>query len=461
MSQPIYFKNNPIRINNKNTIQLNYPITTIYPSGFQKTLANGGFIQIPFTNTNTNVTLQTSTSTPYTSTNLYIYGKIFNIPDIPYDGVLVIENAPNTNDASTKLYTCILLQKSANASGMSPTVVDQIIGQSVKQTAQTLSVEINQLLGESTNDIIYLDTTGHQVVIVLATSLVPVQIISDLSKYSTSTTLFDQSYPQGGTYSIINGTEGQGTAESFVTKEGFKEGLDDLYIDCTPTDVDPATVATYALPINSGLMADINQTNFMNTAINFFVFLMLCVVANFAVPIWYKTFIMDVIRNGGTDDEYARLSAVDKFLGVVVFIFSLALAIDGIKEKNVLETTVGIMSFVIFMVSFMILWNKKANDETFNFKDLNQTASMGDFGQFANDTWRFILTHFQSFFAVFLFVLSGVWIPVLAIWRNYPNLLPNPPGHALRLIAGYTFSFGTVFSIYLTKMMGVKLEYYE
>jgi hypothetical protein len=219
--------------------------------------------------------------------------------------------------------------------GMSPTVVDQIIGQSVKQTTQTLSAEINQLLNNSTTDVIYLDTTGQQVVIVLGTSLVPVQIISDLSKYSTATTLFDQSYPQGGTYSIINGTTGQenasqgqkmeaqGLAESFVTKEGFKEGIDspgsDLYIDCTPTDVDPATVATYALPINSGLMADINQTNFMNTAINFFVFLMLCVVANFAVPIWYKTFIMDVIRNGGTDDEYARLGAVDKFLGVVYF----------------------------------------------------------------------------------------------------------------------------------------------
>jgi hypothetical protein len=253
--------------------------------------------------------------------------------------------------------------------------------------------------------------------------------------------------------------KGKDGFQTMITKEGFDDGSD-IWIDCSPTGESADKIAMYNLPISSDLMGDINQTNFMRTTMNFFVFLILCLTAYMVVPFWYKNFIMDIIHASNVDDEVARLKAVDILLCIIVFTFSLYLSIDGIKSKNVDETTVGVMSFILLIVSLIIMIKKKSSDENFSFIGTDQTYGFGDFGQLIIDTVYFIKSDPTTVLYIWAFISFCVWFPTYYIYKYYPELMPNS-SHTFGLITTMWLSYGSIFTLYLTKLIGVKLANYE
>jgi len=433
-------------------IKYDFPEATLLFNQFQNTLSNNKFIQIPYPNSKPNLQIAATTTTSYTANALYIYKNFHEIVNVKYDGELIIE-ATSASNSGTKTYMCFLLK--TDSSVPDDNQIDIVIRQSIKPNLPQGSFELNQYMNNPTNPcILYIDTNNN-VVLIFTT---PIPVKSDFTDFSNKPTIISTT-SLSGSYNIIKALPIKIVVETKTT-EGFQEGFEDIYIDCQPTGETAETIATYNLPIHSDLMGDINQTNFMRTTMNFAVFFMLCVAAYMVVPFWYKTFIMDVIHSAGTGDEVARLKAVDILLVVCIFIFSLSLSIDGIKTKSIDETTVGVMSFVLLIMSLVIMINKKSSDDNYSFPDASMSQSQPDFASFIWDTFTYVKENSTEVFVIWLMISIAVWAPTLYIYYYKPGLMPDAD-HTIKLIAGMWASYGSIFSVYFTKMISLKLAHYD
>ena len=471
------------------------------------------------TNASKNVLNQSMSTqnSSFTSNIAYIYGKIHNIGGIDYNGEMIIEHSPITNGGA-KLFVCFLLKTDTQRKNPSeidtqrknPSEIDTIIIQSEKPT-KPIPFHLNKLINQTTYPMMHIDNNNK--IIVFTT---PIPVKTDFKDFANTANIFSlpsskndyvilkndpmelnsKSYQKwidniasetelntkrqneieeermknkerNRQLDIIKGLEMDkkiAVATGATGKEkftGFREGMsDDVYIDCQPTGETAENIATYNLPINSNLMNDINKSDFMKTTINFFLFLIVCFAEYMVVPIWYKSFIMDMIHSGGAGDEVSRLKAVDIFLCIFIFTFSISLSIDGIKTKNVDQTTVGVMSFILLIVSMIIMINKKSTDDAYSFVESANSRSMADFYDFLIDTLSFVRQNKTEVFFVWLFVTISVWAPTLWVYYKRPEWMHRKE-HLMELIAGMWASYGTIFSIYLTKMIKLKLANYD
>jgi len=405
-----------------NTIHCNYDKTDFYKNQIEKTVANGGYIKIPYpSKSNTpNIYSDKLFNGEYVTKNIYIIKKIHKIKNIQFDGELVIEHKSLTNN-ETPLYSCFLLKTSTNTNA---TDIDTLIS----GTSDT-SINMNSYSISEKKAIFY--KTSNENVIIFPT---PILVKSAFDEYKSQAIL---NLPENSNeYSVVNITSNLGNIE------GFKEGVDntieeDKYVDvatyCQPIDEeDPAIAEKAEILIPSDGKVSINKaaTSQLSTAMNFFGFFIMVIFVIVIVPTIYHFFIVKlVLDNKKANPPFTpqqmldRLSAVDIVMGVMLFLFSFALVNNGIVYNLPGNTVVGFYVFIFFISSFILLQYKRMFDSENFLKPFNEVDQLNpaNIASIKPDLGGFILGIFYNRSILTIALLTALIYVII----HFSIIVPN------------------------------------
>jgi len=388
-----------------NVIYYNYGKTTLYKNQYEKTLANGGYIKMPYPSQSNHPNISSNVlKTGYVASQLFIGRKIHKINDVSFDGELIIKHIPLTNNEHP-LYTCFLLKTDAQLK--TPTAIDSII-----DGKNDTDLQLNYLI-ESTTAIHY-STNEH--VIIFTQPIYVKSIFDDFQQLNIIN-------PYHVNYDIMY-------VEANLGIEGFIEGIDGGEDDtkaiaayCSPIDEnDPS----YGDQANTLLALGGDESRIQNDAtvssiklsMNFMAFFALAIFATFAVPIIYDNFVAVLVLYNillkTPQEKLNRLNAVDMYISVVLFGLAFSFIHYGILSTDSYYTLIGFYIFIFFIASFIRLqydrvfntddfYKKISREPVWNEKvKLNELAPLaGDepnFEKIKNDLWGFFTNNLSELF---------------------------------------------------------------
>ena len=252
-----------------------YYNTPIYLNQYEKNTIMNGFIKLPFINANSlkEPNLYTSNNN-YIIQNLYIFKNIHNINNIDYDGELVIEHIPNTNNEQ-KVYTVLLLK--TNSGSLENNDIDTIIyNAGINNPKKKVNLNLNTILSQT---MINADTPKntpiyqHKNVYVF---IKPIYVNSHFINFSDD--ILNSPFPKYKKYEIVvNGEQYYINTISFKSifggensfNEGFKfmtaddtstdpHAKENVYIDCKPIDDSDVDKNVQYVPITSDNNSTLN-----------------------------------------------------------------------------------------------------------------------------------------------------------------------------------------------------------
>jgi hypothetical protein len=382
------------------------------------------YYSISFPNKSPNLTYSKINPSSYTATHLYLFGLLHNnIQDISVStdnvvGELVIEHTTN-QPPNRKIYTCFLLKRSSADSNND---IDKLveIANGTYQGNSGVDIDLNQTIPRQT-DIFYYDGIANDKVFIFT---VPIEINSKTADFiqqqlSVSTTMF-KTFAPNNTVHIQLETK----VETFVGGT-LREGIDnDVYIDCQPTGESDETIQAYSIPINSEYSGAKGTIDFMRSAVNLLMFLIISIVAYFMLPPIYKKIVIDKINTqypGNTETRLQNISYADTsimliLVGYVLYSFAIGIASEG----NVGFIYIGFAMSVITAAMYSIIQVKKVDLEFMStMVDKTQVSSknadpknpltvnlMGVFSFLATLVMTLIGTekHRNNFFVLWLFI---------------------------------------------------------
>jgi hypothetical protein len=398
---------------------------------YEKDVLNNGYIKIPFQNNKS--TIQPNLILPnndkYKTENIYIYKKNLGLDkNMDYDGELIIEHTPITN-SDNKVYVCILLKTRSGVD--EETDIDKLIH---KSFPNQMNLNLNEIfknmnsscLVNKSNDVFIFKT--------------PLLIRSYFDEFSDI---------ENPLFSVIiknqlNSIETTHIDSSSSSKEGFTEGLsqedlqqvdselvtglNNMYIDCSPVDSvgnKIETGTTEMVPVNSDSLLNPSTVIFMSTVQNFFIFIVLIIVIAAVVPNIYKYVIMKFIEtNYSTEpNKNSYLLVFDYIILSVIFIVAFGVLISGINHNNQLETTMGVLLFLCFTLSIVIMTILKfMKKDYYNFID--DIDSIGQkSGSFSGKLIEIFFDIFKRFFTYFFIVFGDGWNLMFLLLFELFNLL--------------------------------------
>jgi hypothetical protein len=340
----------------------------------------------------------------YTAKNIYLYGLLHNniigltVSNDNIIGELVIEHTNNFN----KVYTCYLLQKSSKPINKKsskyntspPKNIDDIINFVFNSDSNMLTgLVLNNIIGDYNKIpyIYYKDTTNPNNNIFIYTKPIIINNtdnINFLSNLSNNTNLFSINAPLQQT--MVNEYFTDNT-EGFTLIEGLKNNNNkknnnknktqtndnDIYIDCTPTGVSSNDIKTYNLPINSNLIGEKQQMDFINTSINFLLFTFVVFIIYFTVPSVYKKIVIDKVNKMNGIDILTRIRSIDIWISLFIFILCYILFTDGFDNNNGNSLIYGLFVVIIFCVSVSLIQSNKS-DPTYMKTIINGCSPKGE-----------------------------------------------------------------------------------
>jgi len=327
---------------------INYDNKIIYD--FSRISINKNEVQSPNTNTSINyfkVPYINKSSNPnfyytsegvtksYDSKNLYIYGLLHNNiigisdknPNII--GELVIEMKSTTDTA----YLCFLLEKPPPYGAPPSSDVDKILALNKKDSDIVVEVVLNNNITTQENAIVYKNNNSNvfiftDTIILNEESAKQVYGSSGVGGYDIKSDLF-----------LINsGTDFMVVPYKNVTIKQEEQ----IYIDCNPAGESNETINTYNLPINSELMNEKQEMDYMKTSVNFAMFSLMVVVCYFLVPSFYKFMVIDKVirihenvqKVSGANDVLTRIRTADFLIGIFFILTGYVLFQTGIVSDN-------------------------------------------------------------------------------------------------------------------------------
>jgi len=211
--------------------------------------------------------IYSNTGTPqkYKATNLYIYGKLHNIKDLNYNGELIIKNTSLTNN--NIIYTIFLLKTAY----IPRNTLDTLISSVNKQDTSYNSLDINNLINNNNNYIVYFDNSTK---VIINTNVINIK--TDLSSYATRIALFNAN---PANYSIVKPSSN-----------------DDEYVNCESLPIDSETELSYVIPSDSSVINSVMKDNFLVMMMTyiycFFAFLIILFFAPkiYRIPYYYPDY---------------------------------------------------------------------------------------------------------------------------------------------------------------------------
>lgn len=262
-------------------------------------------------------------------------------------GELIISNVSTNND--NQIYMCYLLS-SVGSIGIGPTSqVDTILNTAANNVSTPIVVNLNSDTAANSNSTKYIvyNSSNGTTVIVCTTPIVISS--SSIFPLQNNLGLFDMYSP---TYSVCSAaTEGS-------------------WMECDYVPIDSEDVATYNLPINSGISKDQSTFNSFQTIILFIVFFFISMLAYFLIPSVYSWFANKVIVD--VYDENSRKNRVfimdcilSAVLGGIAFLLIMIGAFGSENPNNGDILLSGFCIGIIYLIGYIIVQSKKTNDDNF------------------------------------------------------------------------------------------------
>lgn len=402
--------NNPIDKTSK--LVYNYFSTAINKSEIQENTnydGNAQYLSIPFINgTSTNNLYYTNTKNQqFSTTKIYLYGLLHNnISGITTQssnttgiiGEIVIEHKGLNGTA----YVCFFVKAPDNEENPPTNDIDNIYYLLNNAGSVSESIILNNIISTQNECFVYKDSkhAGNTVFIFTTPIVVNANTAEIMKSYIKTTTLFD-----------VNPTNYTIIPAGGISR--FQE--DQIYIDCSPTGASQEEINTYNVPINSELMHEKQDMDYMKTSVNFFVFLVGLVVCYFAVPQLYKLLVVEktilfksLYPNAIPTPELERIRSIDVFI-LCSFITLASLSFYyGYAYNNYNLITAGLFSAIFYGLSFSIIQNNKIMDSFMSGKDKdgkklelkyivnaegvsNAKFNAGDFGAFIMQALKFLV----------------------------------------------------------------------
>lgn len=332
---------------------------------------NSLFYQVSFPNKSPNLTYSKISPSSYTATNLYLFGLLHNnitglsVSDKDLVGELVIEHATNSY-MGRKVYTCFLLKqhRDSNVNG-----IDHLfeMADGKYKNKHALDIELNQIIPKQTDCFFYTDASSSNHIFVFTT---PIEINTASADFirenlSVRTKLFNTFAPNNALRIQLGHNTDKGDPDRTVL-EGLENN--DVYIDCQPTGESDETIQAYNIPIKSEYSGAKTTIDFMRSAINLLMFLVISVFAYFILPPIYKKIVVDKINlNPAYSDNsirnenmfYADTLIIAILSMYVIFSFGYGVA----DEANIGFIYIGFALSVVAAAMYSIIQVKKLDKE--------------------------------------------------------------------------------------------------
>jgi hypothetical protein len=393
----------------KRTEIINYDYYDIPVFHQEKTLENNGYIKFQYS-TSKSISFSHPNliykGNEYITKNLYIFNRYYNIKNIDYNGLLIIENEPINNSVSSNIFTVFLLKTVPNLMWNSQNAdkgdfaslwqndIDKLLTKDTmdEKKQEKNFLQLNKYITNNQKTVVFEN-------VILFTS--PINIRSNFNHFVT---------PQHVSMGILNPftenytvvyakRKNTPTPASNNTIENFDDN--DVYnklettqfendVTCQPSEnVDNETVSKIAMvPVDSDYLNGVYQITMMRTLFDIFIFIILLFFCIFASPSIYTAIIKQPLvgnffpsDSGTGSTSRINLQTIQGFLDILFSILLLVvgvfLTIDGVTTTNGLEMLMGIYFTLITVFSICVIHYYKltggfdiSNGTTYIFKFL-------------------------------------------------------------------------------------------
>lgn len=333
--------NDTTKIANDKSISVDFLDTSIYYQQYRRTLNNGGYIDIPFSNPTNLVNpsviyFSLNPTIKYKSTNLSIFKKSHLLKNIDYDGELVIKNVPIDKEDGDVIFVCFPLK---TTSRIEDRPIDKIIKMSeiIQPKEIKMNININSMIDRSQKYIFYKDKNS---IVVVFTN--PIEVTSKFNDFYTC----DLFSLYADNYNVL---------QNAPIIEGFVEGL----TICTPVD-DGGDDISDGLVVNYLSSKQTQENKTIDILFSLIMFVILFCVAFFGAPFAFKS----IFISESTDIN----EIFGKTLGFSFYyvIFSIALIVGGFSVKDKNESIAGIFLLILWGVSLMTILSRWKIDRQYS-----------------------------------------------------------------------------------------------
>jgi len=345
------------------------------------------FYQIKLRNKEPNFIYGGLSPSSYTAKSIYLFGLLHrNISGISSNdksniiGEIVIEHT-NHNKQLQKVYTCFLIKETKetdvtklpagqteedipNKSIMNKSI-DGLIPLINNKLAPEYTFDLSSDIPTQTHSIHYVDKTNH---IFVFTN--PIEINKDTAKFfknevSHKTNLFSI-YPTndssnktlfyGSETILLNGTPSN--TDGFRLMEGIDEDdnaaeTNDIWIDCSPTGESDDTVqALRSIPVDSEYSKHKEQIDGFKMITNFFMFILITLLAFFMVPKLYKSIIVDFFNKStapgaAAADVHVKIFHADMAM-IMIFLLNFGVSFASISIYYIMFiSSIALVSYAL------------------------------------------------------------------------------------------------------------------
>jgi hypothetical protein len=402
-----FVSNDETRDTDSKKVVFDYYNTKIYFHQYGQTPNNGGYVDIIFSTpanvVNPNIIyISHGPTLKYKSSKLFVYKKTHFIDDLVFDGEIVIENTPITNNNNDKIYVCIPLKTNASIQSSD---IDEMISTAdvINPSKISMDINLNDKINKK-NPYFYYEN-GSNKIVVLNTA---VEVNTSFEKFKTCDLFpnYDENY-----LILQNITDGFANVV-----EGFQEGATGSISSiqtCTPIDENDKDVSN-GLIVNylNGNLTSQNKTIDLLFAV--IIFIIVSLLSAFVSPALYKNIFHDIL-----EDTKLHKTIIFCFFYLVL---ACSLLGGGIAYDYPSAVT-GLMLLIFFGISFIFIYNRAnidnlyLNDAVFdrsNFWDTFITALKTILPSWKNILKLFYLNNFNSIVIVIGVIITSILFGIFA-----------------------------------------------
>lgn len=437
----------------KEILVLDYYPTTLFPSEYEKTLKNGGYVKMPFLHAKGDSQPNfVHNGRKYKTETLYILKS--TIPKSGANGELVIKHVPITN-GDVPIYLVIPLK--TQPAVYEETVVDKMIHNVYRSS---FSFDLGEIIGynkicrvNEANTVYVLSPMVVKTIFDKDHGFTQIPDISGKWNYDENKTKFREIRVMFSALDPLN--ENEPIVEGLTTSSTNNEE-EDVYYDCKPIIENGSEIkpSIEVMPITSQLARNMGTMNVLTATVHFFIFLFMTVIATFAMPFLYKLFFVDYIKvlniaNGVK--SIASLKMLDYIGSFILFMFSIGISIGGISVGDKIQTSIGAMMTIFLMIGITIItYYKQLYPNMYSFgsgeADIFQDSDLINkiFQSLKhNYNWAYSLGITVSFFII------GLLIYLFGKGR-FDKKSKKKDASKRNFILAYSSIFGVLLSIYIT-----------
>ena len=364
--------NDTTKIANDKSISVDFLDTSIYYQQYRRTLNNGGYIDIPFSNPTNLVNpsviyFSLNPTIKYKSTNLSIFKKSHLLKNVEYDGELIIKNVPIDKEDGPVIFVCFPLKTTSRIEDRS---IDKIIKMSeiIQPKEIKMNLNMNSMIDRSQKYIFYKD---KNTIVVVFTN--PIEVTSKFTNFDTCDlfSLYTDNYNVLQNAPVKEGfdsstnmtcdlfslyTDNYNVLQNAPVKEGFDSSGN---MTCVPVD-DGGNDVSDGLVVNYLNSKQTAQNKTIDLLFSMIMFVILFCVAFFVSPFAFKSIFID--KSGNINEILGKTWGFSFYY----LIFCIALIVGGIIVKDKNESVGGVFLLLFYGISGLTIFNRWNTDSKYS-----------------------------------------------------------------------------------------------